>query len=43
MKNIEISTARFENKSSDQAYNLGIMESLSQKATAAGSQVIAFQ
>ena len=42
MENIKISTAQFENKSGDKTYNLGVIESLSKKAAAAGSQVIAF-
>jgi len=42
MKNLTVSTAQFENKSGDKAYNLSIIEKLSKQAAAAGSQVIAF-
>lgn len=42
MNNIKISTAQFENKSGDKAYNLSVIDRLSQKAAAEGSQVIAF-
>lgn len=42
MDKIRISTAQFENKSGDKAYNLDVIEKLSQKASAEGSQVIAF-
>lgn len=42
MDKIRISTAQFENKSGDKAYNLDAIEKLSQKASAEGSQVIAF-
>lgn len=42
MENLRISTAQFENKSGDKAYNLSIIEKLSKKAASEGSQVIAF-
>ena len=42
MNNLRISTAQFENKSGDKAYNLSVIEKLSQKASGEGSQVIAF-
>ncbi len=42
MDKIKISTAQFENKSGDKAYNLDVIEKLSQKASGEGSQVIAF-
>lgn len=42
MNNIKISTAQFENKSGDKAYNLSVIDKLSEKAAAEGSQVIAF-
>ena len=42
MDNLKISTAQFENRSGDKAYNLSVIEKLSQKASDEGSQVIAF-
>ena len=42
MDNLKISTAQFENRSGDKAYNLGVIEKLSQKASDEGSHVIAF-
>ena len=42
MDKIKISTAQFENRSADKNYNLGVIEELSRKASAAGSNVIAF-
>lgn len=42
MEKIKVSTAQFENRSGDKAYNLSIIESLSRKAASEGSQVIAF-
>jgi len=42
MEKIKISTAQFEHKNADKAYNLSIIEKLSQKASAEGSDVIAF-
>ncbi|MEI9908959.1 MAG: nitrilase family protein [Bacteroidota bacterium] len=42
MDKIKISTAQFENRSGDKAYNLSVIESLSQKAASEGSDIIAF-
>ncbi|MDP4222022.1 MAG: nitrilase family protein [Bacteroidota bacterium] len=42
MKDLRISTAQFENKSSDKKYNLSVMESMAEKAAAEGSDAIAF-
>jgi len=42
MEKIRISTAQFENRSNDKAYNLGVIDRLSAKAAAEGSQVVAF-
>lgn len=42
MENLKISTAQFENKSGDKAYNLSVIERLSEKAAAEGAKVIAF-
>ncbi|THV58673.1 nitrilase [Chryseobacterium candidae] len=42
MMNIKISTAQFENRSADKAYNLSVMEKLAGKAASKGSHVIAF-
>lgn len=42
MDKIRISTAQFEHKNADKTYNLSVIESLSRKAAAEGSQVIAF-
>lgn len=42
MDKLKISTAQFENRSGDKAYNLGVIEKLSRKAAGEGSQVIAF-
>ncbi len=42
MDKIKISTAQFENKSGDKNYNLSVIESLAQKASKEGSNVIAF-
>src|SRR6187401_293119 len=42
MNNLNISTAQFENKSGDKKYNLSVIERLSEKAAAEGSDVIAF-
>jgi predicted amidohydrolase len=42
MKNIKISSAQFENKSGDKAYNLSVIDSLSQKAKEQGADIIAF-
>jgi predicted amidohydrolase len=42
MNKLKISTAQFENRSGDKAYNLSVIDSLAQKAAAQGSKVIAF-
>ncbi|HEX4850421.1 MAG TPA: nitrilase family protein [Puia sp.] len=42
MDKIKISTAQFEHKNADKAYNLSVIEKLSRKAAAQGSDVIAF-
>ncbi len=42
MEKIKISTAQFENRSGDKAYNLSVIDKLSQKASEEGSDVIAF-
>lgn len=42
MDNLRISTAQFENKSGDKAYNLGVIEQLTEKAACEGCDVIAF-
>lgn len=42
MNNLKISTAQFENKSGDKAYNLSVIDKLAGKAAQEGSQVIAF-
>lgn len=42
MEKIKISTAQFEHKNADKAYNLSIIEKLTKKAAEEGSQVIAF-
>jgi predicted amidohydrolase len=42
MDKIKISTAQFENRSGDKAYNLSRIESLAERAALEGSQVIAF-
>ncbi len=42
MENIKIATAQFEHKSADKAYNLSVIDRLSQKAAAAEAQIIAF-
>jgi predicted amidohydrolase len=42
MENIRISTAQFENKSGDKAYNLGIIDKMSAIAAADGAQAVAF-
>src|SRR5258707_12659072 len=39
---MKISTAQFEHKSGDKRYNLSVIESLAQKASKEGSNVIAF-
>jgi predicted amidohydrolase len=42
MDEIVISTAQFEHKCGDKAYNLSVIETLAEKASAEGSRVIAF-
>jgi predicted amidohydrolase len=42
MKKIKISTAQFENKSGDKAYNLDMIDQLSAKAAQQGSSAVAF-
>ena len=42
MDNIKISTAQFENKSGDKAYNLSVIEHLAGKAAKEGSDIITF-
>ncbi len=42
MDKIKISTAQFGNRSGDKDYNLSVIDQLSQKAAAEGSQVVAF-
>ncbi|MNI40169.1 nitrilase family protein [Sphingobacterium sp. 18053] len=42
MDNLKISTAQFEHKSANKAYNLAIIERLAQEAAAQGAEVIAF-
>lgn len=42
MENIKISSAQFENRSGDKAYNLSVIDKLAAKAAGEGSEVIAF-
>lgn len=42
MEKLKISTAQFENRSGDKAYNLSVIDHLAQKAAGQGSKVIAF-
>ena len=42
MHRIKVSTAQFENRSCDKAYNLSVINKLSQKAASEGAQIIAF-
>jgi predicted amidohydrolase len=42
MEKMKISTAQFEHKSGDKAYNLSVIERLSQEASREGSNVISF-
>ncbi|MFD2519718.1 nitrilase family protein [Emticicia soli] len=42
MNKLKVSTAQFENKSGDKAYNLSVIDTLAGKAAQEGSQVIAF-
>src|SRR5690606_24635851 len=41
MNPIKVSTAQFENKSGDKAYNPSVIETMTQKAAAEGSSVVA--
>jgi predicted amidohydrolase len=42
MNKLKVSTSQFENKSGDKNYNISVMEKLAEKASAEGSDVIAF-
>jgi predicted amidohydrolase len=42
MEKLKISTAQFENRSGDKAYNLSVIEKLTKKAASEGSKMIAF-
>lgn len=42
MNNLKIATVQFENKSGDKAYNLSVIEGLTQKAAQSGAKVVAF-
>lgn len=42
MEKMKIATAQFEHKSGDKAYNLSVIDNLSQQAAAEGAQAIAF-
>lgn len=42
MDNIKIATAQFEHRSGDKAYNLSVMQKLSQKAARQGANIISF-
>jgi predicted amidohydrolase len=42
MNNLRVSTAQFENRSGDKAYNLSVIDKLAAEAAQEGSQVIAF-
>lgn len=42
MNKLKISTAQFEHRSGDKAYNLSVIDNLSQKASADGANIIAF-
>lgn len=42
MEDLKISTAQFENRSGEKAYNLSVIETLTRKAAAEGARVIAF-
>lgn len=42
MDNLKISTAQFENRSGDKAYNISVIEKLTRKAAEEGSKVVAF-
>src|SRR6516164_8563617 len=42
MQNIKISSAQFEHKSGDKAYNLSVINDLSKKAKEQGADIVAF-
>ena len=42
MEKIKISTAQFESQSGDKAYNLSVIDRLSEKAASEGSKIVAF-
>jgi len=42
MEKLKISSAQFENKSGDKAYNISVIEKLAKEAATSGSKVIAF-
>ena len=42
MDKLRISTAQFENKSGDKAYNLEVIRKLARKAAEEGSRIVAF-
>jgi len=42
MQNLKIATAQFENKSGDKAFNLAVIDSMAQQASAEGAHAIAF-
>ncbi|MCF2444907.1 nitrilase family protein [Dyadobacter sp. CY345] len=42
MENLKVATAQFENRSGDKAYNLEMINQLSQQASSKGAKVIAF-
>jgi 5-aminopentanamidase len=42
MEKLKISTAQFENRNSDKAWNLSVIEKSTEKAAAEGSKVVAF-
>ena len=42
MQNLKISSAQFEHKSGDKAYNLSVIDSLSKKARQQGADAVAF-
>ncbi len=42
MQDLKIATAQFENRSGDKAYNLSVIDSLTQKAASQGAKVVAF-
>lgn len=42
MNNLKIATVQFENKSGDKAYNLSVIETLTQKAAQSGAKAVVF-